>query len=278
MKRIAIALAAILLAGCGQQAMLNYFSSPQDQAEAQQVIAQLRQGNLEAVESELDAGIKDASIRSKLITMAALIPEGEPLSVKVVGETKNTVNSATTVNTTFEYQYPEKWLLINVAFRKGGGTRTIVGFRVKPIARSLEEENKFTLSGKNPLQYGVLALAVPAVLLTLYALVACIRTRMQRRKWLWILFILFGVGKFWVNWTTGQAGFMPVAIQLFSASAFANFYGPWTVAVSFPLGAVWFLLVRSSLKVAPEIRLQPAPVEAVKPASPTESNDQAEPK
>lgn len=263
MKRIVILLAAVLLAACSKQTMINYFSSPQDQANAQKVIAQLRQGDLDAIEKTLDPGIKDASTRRMLITMASLIPEGKPLSVKVVGADKHIMDSGTTVNTTFEYQFPDKWLLINVAFRQDKGARTIVGFSVKPLAQSLEDENKFTLSGKSPLQYGVLVSAVVAVLFTLYALVACIRTRMRRRKWLWILFILVGVGEFWVNWTTGKAGFMPVSVQLFSASAFANFYGPWKIAVSFPLGAVWFLLRRSSLRVAPEVAEQDeAPIEA----------------
>jgi hypothetical protein len=93
----------------------------------------------------------------------------------------------------------------------------------------------------------VLALAVFFALLTLYALVVCIKTRLPGRKWPWVLFILLGVGKLSVNWTTGAWGISPVAVQLFSASATAPLYGSWTLAVSLPLGAIVFLLRRKSL-------------------------------
>ena len=41
-----------------------------------------------------------------------------------------------------------------------------------------------------------------------------------------MLFILFGVGRFAVNWTTGVWQINPIYIRLFSASAVANPYGP----------------------------------------------------
>jgi asparagine N-glycosylation enzyme membrane subunit Stt3 len=71
---------------------------------------------------------------------------------------------------------------------------------------------------------------------------------MKRRKWLWILFILFGFGKLSINWTTGQWGVMVLAAQLFSASAAAAYFGPWIVSVSLPVGAVLFLIKRRRLE------------------------------
>jgi hypothetical protein len=55
------------------------------------------------------------------------------------------------------------------------------------------------------------------------------------------------VGKFSVNWTTGQWAVSLTSVQLFCASAFAPLYGPWTIAVSLPLGALVFLLLRRRL-------------------------------
>lgn len=66
--------------------------------------------------------------------------------------------------------------------------------------------------------------------------------RPLRGKWLWVLFILAGVGRLMVNWTTGRGAVHVLAVQLFSASAASVSYGPWIVAVSVPLGAVGFLL------------------------------------
>jgi hypothetical protein len=105
------------------------------------------------------------------------------------------------------------------------------------------------LGGKNALQYGVLTLAVGVAIFTLCVLVVCIRTKLKRRKWLWILFILFGFGKLSVNWATGQWGIQVLAAQLFSASTYADFFGPWIISVSLPIGAMVFLRFRRTLRV-----------------------------
>ena len=151
---------------------------------------------------------------------------------------------STTVNTTFEYSYGNRWLLANVAVKEQNGVKTIVGFNVNPESQSLESLNRFTLAGKSPAQYLLLVAAAFAALLTLYALVACIRTKLPGKKWPWILFIIFGFGQVTVNWTTGQYSVVPIAVQLFSASAAAQFYGPWIIAVSAPIGAIAFLIYR----------------------------------
>lgn len=127
------------------------------------------------------------------------------------------------------------------------GFKTIVGMNILPQPASLEEQNRFTLSGKEAIQYIVLGFGVGSVLLSLYSLIVCIRTKLPRRKWPWILFIIFGFGQLVVNWTTGEWGIVPIAVQLFSFSASAPLYGPWTISTSMPLGAILFLLYRARL-------------------------------
>jgi hypothetical protein len=244
MKLVRLLFSILLLAGCSQEDLLQKFSSSEDQAEAKGYIAQLSNHEYEAIERAADPSIKNASLHQTLEGMAALIPSEPPKSVKLVGAHTFHASDTTTVNTTFEYEFSGKWLLINVAIQQKGDSRTLVGFHVIPRSQSLEVENKFSLAGKNAIQYIVLGLAVIAPGLTLYALVACIRTKVLGRKWLWILFILFGFGKFSVNWTTGQWGTQLLAFQLFSAGAFAQLYGPWIVSVSVPLGAILFLVRR----------------------------------
>jgi hypothetical protein len=65
------------------------------------------------------------------------------------------------------------------------------------------------------------------------------------------LFILFGVGNFALDWTTGEWQFAPLHVHLLSASVSANLYGPWVLSVSVPLGALLFLWRRRRLS-APE--------------------------
>jgi hypothetical protein len=245
-----VVLALMVLVACSQDELLQKFSSAEDQATAKSYIDRLRARKFDEIEKALDQSIRAANIRETLTKMADLIPTQEPTSMKVVGAHRLQTPDATTVNTTFEYNFGGKWLLANVAVRDKNGIKTIVGFNVNPITQSLESQNRFTLDGKSTAQYAVLLSAVTAALLTLYSLIACIRTKPLKRKWLWVLFILVGFGKVAINWTTGEWGIAPLSVQLFSASAFAPLYGPWTVAASIPVGALVFLMYRRSRVVA----------------------------
>jgi hypothetical protein len=103
-------------------------------------------------------------------------------------------------------------LLANVATEKKEGGMTIIGFNITPSSDSLENINRFTLNCKSPLQYFTLLFAVVIPLSILYSLVKCAGTKIEKRKWLWIAFILFGIGQFALNWTTGQWGGKALAI------------------------------------------------------------------
>lgn len=236
------------LMGCNQADLLQKFASPADQALAKSYIDLLRQRRIDEIEKAADPIIAGETLHGTLIKMADLIPLGEPTSVSLVGAHRMNTAESSTVNLTFEYDFSGKWIVTNVAVKTQGGNTTVVGFSVIPQPASLEEQNKFTLGGKTLLQHLVLALAVIWPLLTLFTLIICIRTKLKGRKWPWVLFVIFGFGKLAMNWTTGQWDFSPLSFQLFSASAFAPLYGPWTLGVSVPLGAVFFLLLRKRLR------------------------------
>jgi hypothetical protein len=241
-----------LLAACSQEEILQKIASPADQAIARKYIDDLRTLDFVDIEKVADPSIADELAGGTLAKMAALIPATTPTSVTLVGANRFSSGSAGTVlNLTFEYQFGSQYLLTNVATKTKRGVMTIVGFRVQPETASLETQNQFRLSGRSALQYAVLGGAIIAAIFTLVVLVICIRTKMKRRKWLWILFVLFGFGKLSVNWATGQWGVMVLAAQLFSASGTAAFFGPWIVSVSLPVGAVIFLINRRILEVTP---------------------------
>jgi hypothetical protein len=179
--------------------------------------------------------------------MASLVPSGEPTTQTLVGAQTNITPDSKFTNTTMEYNYSGKWLLINVATSEKGSKKTIVGFNVVPETQSLADQNRFRLGKKSVAHYSVLAAALGAVSVTLISLIACIRTKLRTRKWPWVLFILIGIGNLSINWTTGQITVMPVVFLLFSAAAAAPLYGPWTVSVGIPIGAILFLYRRKTL-------------------------------
>lgn len=251
---------ATALVACDQQAMLEKFTSPAEQVTAKTFIDQLRQHKFDAIEKAADVSIAGPSLDATLDKMAALMPTSAPVSVTLVGARRFSSTAAgTNVNLTFEYHFSDRYVIASLATKLKDNKLSIIGFHVYPESESLESQNRFKWSGKSALQYAALTFAIGAALSTLIALIAAARTKFKRRKWLWILFILFGVGKFSVNWTTGQWGVQLFALQLFSASSYAELYGPWVISVSLPIGAVAFLLRRNSIRIRDEKELLATP-------------------
>jgi hypothetical protein len=252
LRHLLFSLLLVALGACSQQKMLQKFASPAEQSAARHYIDLLRQERYEAIEAAMDPTIGGPSLHGTLVSMAALIPAGEPTSVTLVGANRMKASGSETVNLTFEYNFSGKWVLANVATKRDGGPTTIVGFHIYPQPSSLEQQSKFVLGGKSAFQYLVLGLAIILPLFTLLALVICIKTKLKGRKWPWVLFVIFGIGKFALNWTTGQWGYSLLNIQLLSAGAFAPLYGQWTIFLSIPAGAIVFLVRRKHLKAPAE--------------------------
>jgi hypothetical protein len=258
----------LLLTGCSQSALLEKFASPEDQALAKNCVELLQQHRFDELEKAMDPSLQGPELHNALVKMATVVPAEKPASVTLIGAHRRISTDSSGGDVTFEYGFHDKWVLVGVAFKRQGSHTTVTGFHVTPQSAAYEEQNKFTLAGKSPIQYAVLALVVILPLLTLYALVVCITTKFAGRKWPWVLFILFGVGKFAVNWTTGECDFSQVYIQLFSASASAVPPGPWILAVSFPLGAVLFFLRRKKL-MAPAAQTNGVLVDVTAPSDAT---------
>jgi hypothetical protein len=241
--------ASVLMVACSQEDWIKKVAPADQQEIVRHFIEQLRNRDFADIKKAADPSIA-ADLNDRILEkMADAIPKGDLTSVKLVGATSfSSSKEGKTLNISYEFQFGDKFVVINVARKLKGAADTIVGFRVQPIPASLEQLNRFTLSHKSVFQYAVLAAAVAAALFTLYALVVCIGTKIERRKWLWILFILFGFGRFMVNWTTGSWDFHIFYAQLFSASAGAAFFGPWIISVSLPVGAVFFLSRRKELE------------------------------
>jgi hypothetical protein len=242
----------VCLIGSGQAAVMNNFAPPQDEQMARSYLDLLMQGKVDQIEHDIDPSVVDLSIKEKLVKIADSLPAETPKSIKVVSEVTSKEAGYSTTGTTFECEFQSIWYLVTVTLRKKGNVTTVLGLQATRISDSLENLNKFTFDDKSAFQYVVLALAGCSLLLSLYVLVLCIRTRKGLEKWPWMLFILIGVGKIAVDWTTGQWTFTILAIGIPPAGAVATHYGPWTVGAYFPLGAILFLNERWREKVLGE--------------------------
>lgn len=240
-----------ILAGCQQSDLIKDFEQIvplQDQQLARHYSDLLREKQLDYVRMATEPGNNGDQIRQALPALSAAFPAGEPQSVKVVGYQRIEQRDAPQLlRVSFEYAYPEQWIVSTIVLRKYGTDATIMGLSVAPQAASLEQQATFTLRGKSLLHYIVLGAAIVIPLLILSALAICLRSKLTVRKWPWLLFISIGFGQLSFNWATGQYLFMPIAIELFGVGAGTSAYQPWTFTVSLPLGAIAFLLARKRL-------------------------------
>lgn len=243
--------------GYDRAKMLRMTVSEEDERFAHDYVENIRQRRFALVETDLNPGEDTSEAETNLEKMAAIFPPREPVAAKLVlGNVIHHRGSSTTSDLTFEYEFapasqstqdsPE-WLLAEVVVETTGTRRTVQRVTFTPIPEALEEINAFTLEGKGFSQYAVFVLATLAVVFSAYAFVQCIRTKPLRRKWAWLILISIGVCSLAVNWTTGQCFFTPLAFHIIPSFAFCTPYGPWILGVSFPIGAVVFLLRRRNL-------------------------------
>jgi hypothetical protein len=256
----------IFLAGCDDAAWMKKFTPPEEEAISRRYVDLLQQRKFDEIEHDLDPSIKDSNVSDTLAKMAAFFPAETPQSVKVVGAHTFRDQNGSRTDITFEYQYSSKWLLVSVVSEKRGDFRSVVGFHVDLIADSLENLNRFTLVGKSPLQYMTLLCDVGSLLFSLYVFILCAREKNVKPKWLWMVFVLVGAGKFAVNWTTGAWTYQLISVQIPCFSMSRLLYGSWTVAAYLPVGAIAFLQYRWKMRINGEW-IPPSPTDQTIPGA-----------
>lgn len=234
------------VSGCSYQEMLEKIAPKQEVEFAREYLGHLRAARIDEVERHLDPALLGPEARAGLEQASRAFPSGEPRSAELIGAHMGTGPGWWSANLSFQYEFDAGWVLANVALRRrDGGPLVVSGVHVTPLRDSLQSTHAFTIAGRSWLHYVFLFAAMAVVSLIATALVACVRARDIRRKWLWTVFILFGLTGVTLNWTTGQVAFVPVSFRLFGAGAVApSPYSPWFVTVAFPLGAMTFLAKR----------------------------------
>jgi len=253
-KKFCAFLSVVLLCACKPGTMIERFADDAKEHMSQRYIQRLIDGDTAALVQELHPSLHSGNELTQMNQMRALIPAGTPDVTNLVGYNVFKSTEGQRYNLTYQFGYGSKWILINAAWIElPDGKRQIIGMNAQLLLEPLQQTHAFTFKQARPVHYVLFAAAILMPIFTIVTLVACIRTKLARRKWLWILFILFGLGQVTLNWTTGQLGFSLIFIQLFSGSAMASsIYSPWIISVSLPVGATLFWAFRKKL-VKPQL-------------------------
>lgn len=242
---LGFAISLFVLTSCTSQDVMDKFIPKEEAKMAEDYLTKLRQRDFEYIKSKLSSEIESQATDEVLVQMADYFRGGELISTEIIGSRVHVHNGVWQGNFTFEYHFSEGWNLANAAFRKVYDRYEVIGLNVYRAEMSQKEFNAFKLSDKSLLHYLILITAICVPLFILVSTYYCIQTPIPKRKWLWIIFILSGIGAIQINWTTGQYAITLLSIYfLGGAATAAGPHAPWVVSASMPLGALLFWIKR----------------------------------
>ena len=242
---------ALALTGCiDQKAWIQKFAPKDDDQFARQFLDSVRYARYDEATKMLDAAVAAQAGANGLNQLHAILDHGNPVAVELIGVNTGFLKPWSSApakrqsSLTYQLQFSDAWVVAAFVVESSGSDRHISSVNLRPLPNSLEVINRFTLQNKSPLQYAFLAACVAVPIFIAIALVVCLFSRV-RRRWLWVIFILFGLTQFQMNWATGQMAFRPITFSLLGASFFrAGLYAPIVFSFGIPLGAILFLLLR----------------------------------
>ncbi len=255
MKSAFIAVISFLLVGClDEKAMIQKFAPRDDDEFARKFIELVRQAEYSDAERMLDPAVTAKIGAAPLSQFHDILNHGEPLAFELIGANAgffrpwNGSESKRQVNLTYQIQFRDAWIVAAFVIESSSGGKHISTVNLQPVSDSLRVLNRFTLNNKSPLQYLFLLTCILVPLFIIATVVICLCSSV-RRRWLWIIFILFGIMQLQLNWTTGETGLQPISFLLLGASFFrSSSYAAIVFSFGIPVGAIVFLALRRWLR------------------------------
>ncbi len=248
-----LALCFLIAGACSREVFLHKIASPEDRAMSLAVIQSLQSGDSSFIQANLTPDLRP-QMTQIFPQMQRATPSGAGATEKLVDAGVRTNIGPGSVRTrdsslAYEVDQGSRHALVMVSIERQGNSAFVTGVHVNPLARSVADSQAFTLVGKSALQYLFLTLAILSPLTILFALVMLFRAKGIKRKWLWTIGCLFGVGQFAINWDNSAVAFQPLYVQLLGAFCVkTDVFSAWRLGFGIPLVAIWFLIYRARIR------------------------------
>lgn len=255
--KLLLTILALLLTGCSAQQWNDELSTPQDRDLARTAIADLRSGNLGALKGRMEPQLFAQTLAAANKIKGIMPAKGEP---KLVTVNVNTFsgNGATVSTKVLNYELGagDKWAVVQIVLQQSGNVTQIAGWHVTPTTGEPTVAGDFSFRDKSFIHYFWIAAMLASTFTSLGALVMAARAKGLRRRWLWIVGSIIGLGQFSLNWSTGAWGFRPIAFQLFGSAAMkASPFDSWVLTFSLPIVAIVFLVRRAKIVAGDELEV-----------------------
>ncbi len=255
MPRILLFLMTLLLVGCAPPKV-----DPAREAQADRVYELVRRNDVASLREMAAPTLPQEDLAGAVQQMRSHVHASAPVAVETVAWNLNIVNGDAAYEVARLYSHPEGKVQARVIMtRSGEGPYRLAGLhvmRVSPALLQAHDESikaaRFTLAGKSAVHYAVLIGAGLSATLCLFSVIVA----GLRRRWLWMIGCLLGVGKVAVNWATGAVFFQPLSVALLGATALKGLgpTDPWVISASIPLPAILFWALGKWRKKAPKAR------------------------
>jgi hypothetical protein len=205
-------------------------------AKAKTFVTSLDRGDSAVVKSQMVEAYLDNNFDLIMEKVFLNLPHEAPKSIKPIGYRTEVSNGKTLTHAALEYEYSDRWTQAIISLE---GNK-IAGFSLSDYKFSLFERTQINFSNQSLEHYVLLGLAIINLIFCSITLFMCIIAPRVKWRFLWILFILVGMGVMSFNWLEGR-----LALNIFSAGlppARLNLevYQPLFILLSIPLGAILF--------------------------------------
>ena len=177
----------------------------------------------------------------------------DKLDVKIVEYQEYPMNNNKMVNIAYQTNYLNKYIISLFEIAKINNIPYIVGLRFRESNVSMIRLNSINLSEKSERNkisrhYTLLFLGSAILVFILVVFIICLFTKISK-KILWLFFIFVGLGNITLNWTNGEffQNLFTINIPTISFWQYSP-YHPCILKISFPIGAVLFLIKRNKIK------------------------------
>jgi len=253
MKRLLILLVAIiLLISCNSSYKISESEVPQEaNVIAKRYIENLLTGNMDYCFNNFDSQYQDEKLKRLLIEAYSFLKSQKLINSSIISYNTTTIYKESKLinyELCYEYEYDDCWLYYTFQIQKKDKDIKVLGINIIPYKNSLHEVNKFTLKNKGFSHFFFLYMMIIIPSFIIVSIIYCFKTPLKR-KWLWIIFMLFGIISFRLNWTTGDFELQLLNIRLLGAGFLrSGTLAPWILSFSIPVGAILFWIKRIKVK------------------------------
>ena len=241
MRFLLLSLLLALIAGCTPNKLEKTVLTDQERSLIRGGIDDVARGDADALARKMPPGVA-AKVPGAMPAMRHALPP-PPLEVSVSNANWTSDGTTRKAHAVYQIRGNGSWALVEASTIATGGRTQLESLYITPTASDPQQLNSFSLSNAGLGGSAMIAAMLAVIGVTTAALVKIWRSGLFRRRWLWTIGALVGIGVFKLDWTSGAWNIQPFYIQLLSVGAVKQpVYAPWVLSVSIPIVAIIALL------------------------------------